>query len=75
MFREMRVSSNIKPPCDLVDVLDSSFYLAKFTVQKCVSMIKLDKVPIIEIQFKRLRHLYVFSPLNIRIIKLEGEII
>lgn len=73
VIREMRISQNIKPPCDLGDIKQSPLTLVKILVQNCVSMIKLDKVLIIEMLSKRLKHLYTFSPPNIRIIKLESE--
>ncbi len=72
---EMRISQNIKPPCNLDQSEFTLGNLLKVPINLCVSMIRLVKVSIIEISSNTFRHLYLFSSSNIRIVELEDEII
>ncbi len=70
----MRSQLRIKPPCELVVKITTSSML-KFLLVESVSIIKFTKLLIIKMEFKVLKHLYIFPSPNIRIIELEDEII
>lgn len=70
----MRSQLRIKPPYELVVKITTSSML-KFLLAVSVSIIKFTKLPIIEMEFKVLKHLYNFPSPNVRIIELEDEII